>query len=119
LARRFEVPTIRAAWWALRGARRARGTLDRDGLEAVHNLPPVPALPDSARRGVEAVLRRRHDTCLVRSIVLQAWDHAHGVPRDLIVGVTSPSAGFEAHAWLEGDPPPDEAFRELLRRPAR
>jgi hypothetical protein len=116
---KVDLQTLRAAWWALRGARRARRSLDRDGLEAVQSLPPVPPLPAKARRGVEAVLRRRDDTCLVRSIVLQAWDHAHGVPRDLIVGVTSPSRGFEAHAWLEGDPPPDGSFRELLRRPAR
>ncbi len=92
------------------------------------------------------MLRRRGESCLVKAIVLQAWQAAHGRRRDLIVGVTDP-AGFEAHAWLEGDPrhtdagvdtsqlglvgraealdagddhaPPDRRpFHELLRRPA-
>lgn len=119
MARRIDVPTLRSAWWTLRSARRARRSLDRDGLEARLLLPPVPAVPDEAGRGVYAVLRRRNDTCLVRSMVVQAWDAAHGRRRDLIVGVTSPSGNFEAHAWLEGDPPPSDArFKELLRRPA-
>jgi Transglutaminase-like superfamily len=117
--RRTDVSTLRAAWWALRSARRARKRLDRDGLEAVVTLPPAPAVPDEAGRGVYAVLRRRADTCLVRSMVLQRWHAAQGRRRDLIVGVTSPSRGFQAHAWLEGDPPcAEEGFRELLRRPA-
>jgi hypothetical protein len=69
---------------------------------------------------VDAVLRRRNDTCLVRSIVAQAWEAAHGRNRDLLVGVTAPSEGFEAHAWLEGDPSrPEGEFRELLRLPAQ
>ena len=92
------------------------------------------------------MLRRRGESCLVRAIVRQAWEAAHGRRRDLIVGVTDP-AGFRAHAWLEGDPlhtdagldpsrlglgeraeavdagddhdPPDRRqFHELLRRPA-
>jgi Transglutaminase-like superfamily len=122
VAGRIDLPTIRAAWWTVRSAKAARRYLDRDGgLEAVQSLPPVPALPDEAGRGVHAVLRRRDDTCLVRSMVVQAWDAAHGRRRDLIVGVTVPSEGFEAHAWLDGDPPPppEAGFTELLRRPAR
>jgi transglutaminase superfamily protein len=118
--RRLDLSTLRAAWWSLRSARRARRRLDRDGLEAVVALPPVPSVPDEAGRGVHAVLRRTGDTCLVRSMVLQAWDAAHGRRRDLIVGTTAPSQGFEAHAWLEGDPPcAQQGFQELLRRPAR
>jgi hypothetical protein len=53
-------------------------------------------------------------------MVIQAWDAAHGRPRDLIVGTSGLGEGFEAHAWLEGDPPlADRQFGELLRRPAR
>jgi Transglutaminase-like superfamily len=116
---RADLSTLRAAWWALRSARRARKRLDRDGLEAAVTLPSTPPVPDEAGRGVYAVLRRREDTCLVRSMVLQRWHAAHGRRRDLIVGVTAPSQGFEAHAWLDGDPPCEEAgFQELLRRPA-
>jgi len=51
----------------------------------------------------------------VRASVLQAWDAAHGHPRDLIIGVTAPAAGFRAHAWLDGEPAGEE-FEELLRR---
>jgi hypothetical protein len=69
---------------------------------------------------VRAVLRRRGDSCLVRSIILQAWYAAHGEQRDLIVGVTEPGEAFSAHAWLDGEAPHgSEPFDELLRRPAQ
>ena len=77
-------------------------------------------------RGVRAALRRIGETCLVNSIVMQAWEAAHGKRRDLVIGTTGPES-FEAHAWLDGDPvvpasePDVEAMRdfgELLRRPA-
>lgn len=121
MARRVDLPTLRAAWWTVRSIRRVRRSLDRDGLETVQRLPSVPPVDEPARRGVNAVLRRSRETCLVQSMVIQAWESAHGRPRDLIVGVTSPSVDFEAHAWLEGDPPPPEedGYQELLRRPAR
>jgi hypothetical protein len=54
---------------------------------------------------VRATLRRMRQTCLVNSIVLQAWQAAHGHRRDLVVGVTGPDR-FHAHAWLEGDAVP-------------
>jgi hypothetical protein len=144
--RRLDPANLRAAWWALRTARRTRRLLAAEGLEAALAPPAPPRLPPGAERGVQAVLRRRGESCLVRAIVLQAWEAAHGRRRDLIVGVTDP-AGFRAHAWLEGDPlhadagldpsrlglgERDEAveagddhqphgrrqFHELLRRPA-
>jgi hypothetical protein len=66
---------------------------------------------------VNAALARRGEACLVRSMVRQSWLTAHGNPRDLIIGVTGPSTGFQAHAWLEGDPQPGQpAFTELTRR---
>ena len=75
---------------------------------------------------MRAALRRIGETCLVNSIVMQAWEAAHGKHRDLVIGTTGPE-DFEAHAWLEGDPvvPASESdaqsvrdFSELLRRPA-
>ena len=52
-------------------------------------------------------------------MISQAWLEAHGESRDIIIGVTRPSSGFRAHAWLDGDPPcHDEGFVELTRRPA-
>lgn len=109
---------FRAAWWAARSIRRARAI--PVGSITAGALPVVPGLPLSARRGVSLSLRLAKASCLVRAIVLQAWWLAHGEERDLVIGVTAPSKGFKAHAWLEGDPPcHSEGFEELTRRPAR
>ncbi len=66
-----------------------------------------------------AVLARTRATCLVQSIVLQRWFADHGQPFDVVIGVTAPSDGFRAHAWLDR---PGEAgtedFAELHRLPA-
>jgi len=116
----MDFPTLRAAWWTVRSIRRARRKLERSGLDAQLDLPGPPRLPDEAGRGVRGVLRRSNATCLVQAVVSQSWETSQGRRRDLIIGVTSPHRGFEAHAWLDGDPPPPgESFRELLRRPAR
>jgi hypothetical protein len=116
---RFSVPNLRAAWWAVRTARRTRRKLRAEGLESALAPPPPPELPAAAERGVQAALHRRRHTCLERSIVMQTWLSAHGERRDLIVGVKRPGDEFEAHAWLEGEPAHgDGPFHELLRRPA-
>jgi hypothetical protein len=109
----------RAALWALRAHHHVRHTLVAEDLQGI-DLAGPPDLPDRGRRGVEAALRRRGATCLMETAVLQRWDAAHGRPRDIIIGVTSPAQGFRAHAWLDGDP--DEHlkdFKELLRVRAR
>lgn len=116
--RRLDLATVRAAWWALRSARRARRQLGTTGPEGIV-LPPVPPLPASAGRGVTGVLHRRRYTCLVSATVRQAWHAAHGDRRDLVIGVTAPAGGFQAHAWLDGDPECHPgAYQELVRRPA-
>lgn len=112
------IASLRSAWWAQRAARRVRRDLAADGLDQLSVLPPPP-LPNGCRRRVVAVLGIRRDTCLVRSAVLQAWDAAHGRPRDLVIGVTAPGPGFRAHAWLDGDPPAaTDGLDEFTRRPA-
>jgi hypothetical protein len=112
------VSTVRALWWAQRAAHRARRDLAGDGLDDLVVTSP-PCLPASDRRWVVALLRLSRRTCLVRSVVLQAWDASHGRRRDLVIGVTSPREGFKAHAWLEGDPKSTfRGFTELTRRPA-
>ena len=117
---RFSLPNLRAAWWAVRTARRTRLRLRRDGLEAAVAAAPPPRLPAAAERGVRGALRRRGESCLVRSIVLQSWLASHGDPRDLIVGVRAPSEEFAAHAWLDGEVQHGAApFHELLRLPVR
>lgn len=96
---------LRAAWWAVRTARRTRRLLVAKGLDAALAPPPPPPLPAEAKRGVRGALRRQGESCLVNSIVLQAWEASHGRRRDLVVGITGPD-GFRAHAWLQGDPVP-------------
>jgi hypothetical protein len=106
---------LRAAWWALRAIREARRRLPRAGFNGVQLHPP-PNLPASAGIGVAAALRLSKQACLVRATVYQAWYGGQGLQRDIVIGVTAPSAGFHAHAWLEGDPPcHGDGFEELLR----
>jgi hypothetical protein len=114
--RALDPAVLRAALWTLYAVRHAERELERAPLESVMaTLPRVPQLPDRASRGVNAVLRRRDDTCLERALVLQAWEAAHGRPRDLVIGVTSPRDGFKAHAWLEHERVSPE-YAELMRR---
>jgi len=110
--------SARAAWWAAKSIRRA-GSVALDSPVPAQ-LPPVPAVPRAAERGVEISLRLARATCLTRAIVLQAWRLAHGEERDLVIAVTRPGANFGAHAWLDGDSPCHSSrFHELTRRPAR
>lgn len=82
--------------------------------------PPPDELADAARWGVDVVLRRGHATCLERSRILQAWELAHGRPCEVVIGVSRPSEGFKAHAWLDrGDASPAGAtpYEEIIRLP--
>lgn len=113
--RRLDPQALRAAWWALGALRNARRDLAGGKLREVVLAAPPPLSADSLR-GVHAVLRRRPNSCLERSLVLQRWLAAHGRPVDVIIGVTSPSSGFRAHAWLDGEPIPSSVqLDELLR----
>lgn len=116
--KKIDPPTLRGAWWAWRAASKVRRDLLSVRLDEVQ-IPAAPKLDARGGRGVGAVLRRGDYTCLVRALVLQAWFKSHGEFRDVIIGVTRPSEGFRAHAWLDGDPPcHDEGFNELTRRPS-
>lgn len=113
----LDLASLRAAWWTLRAVRRASREVGNGKLESVA-LPRAPLLPASAKRGVRGILRRSEATCLVQALVRQSSFAAQGIPRDVVVGVTPPSAGFEAHAWLDGDPEcHNREFQELLRLP--
>jgi transglutaminase superfamily protein len=107
---------LRAALWAARALRQARRRL-AEGQTRQIRLHPPPTLPASAVRGVEAILRRRRHTCLEGALVRQRWLAAHGVKCDVVIGVTAPSAGFSAHAWLDrGDAPaPARPHVEIAR----
>ena len=105
---------LRAAWWGYRALRDVRRRLAAGQMEV--GLTP-PALPAHARRGVEAVLRRSQPTCLQAALVRQTWLRAQGVACDVVIGVTAPSEGFRAHAWLEesGKSTPREPWHEITR----
>jgi hypothetical protein len=116
-AKRLTPSNLRAALWALRSLRLAKKGLRAGQWESIQ-LPSAPNVPHSSLRAVDYVLRRNSASCLPTAILRQAWFAAHGSQRDLVIGVTTPSRGFEAHAWLEGDPPcHSDGFHELLRRP--
>jgi len=113
--RRLSVEYARAALWAARAVRRARRQLSRGGVDSL-DLPPSPAVPPEAVRGVHMVINRLGATCLVDAAVRQRWHADHGQERALIIGVTAPARGFEAHAWLEGDDPQThQGFSEIHR----
>jgi hypothetical protein len=79
----------------------------------------VPPLPAGAVRGLESAIARGGGRCLARALLLQAWHARHGVPREVVIGVTATQSplGFRAHAWLDGDPScHDHEFVELSRR---
>jgi Transglutaminase-like superfamily len=111
----MDLATLRAALWTMRALLQARRRLRR-GLGGCSVSPP-PRLPRAAGRGVHGVLRRWPATCLERALVLQRWEAAHGSARPVVIGVRGPAAdGFQAHAWLDGEPDPVAAdYHELTR----
>jgi hypothetical protein len=112
---RYDVASWRAALWCVGALRDVRRGLAAGRVTDVHAKTP-PKLPARALSGVEGVLHRRPNTCLMRALVLQAWYRGQGEERDIVIGVTAPSSGFRAHAWIEGEPPcHDEHFSELTR----
>ena len=108
----FTVPNMRAAWWTHRALRSVRADLRANGLDYAP-APAPPPVPEKARRGVLAVLRRQPSTCLERALVLQRWLAEQGTHKDVVVGVTG-REDFRAHAWLEGELVEAE-FQELTR----
>jgi hypothetical protein len=115
---RVDLPTLRAAAWAVRALRSTRRDLRRHGLDGARVAPP-PRLPAGARRGVFAVIRRKPNSCLERALVLQRWEAAHGAPSDVVIGIPGRGGDFVAHAWLESMPDGQAAgYHEIHRIPA-
>jgi hypothetical protein len=110
---------LRAAWWAVFALRKLRGEISERGLEAQVTGPPE--LAPEGLRGVEAALRRRHATCLERSLILQRWLMAHGATHEVLIGVSGGADRIEAHAWIDGYDPEaqEEGFRVLTHVTAR
>lgn len=107
------VSTARGALWAARALHSTRRDLRRRGLAAVA-VPPPPALPSGARRGVMVVLSHSSPTCLERALVLQRWLASQGIPRDVVIGISGRGKSFAAHAWIEGESG-GEGFNEISR----
>ncbi len=119
VARAADVHASLACSWAHMVLPLVRTRLaDHPITEGVQIVAP-PTVRGQARAAVAAALEARHATCIERSLILQRFDAASGRQRALIIGVTSPAAGFEAHAWLEGDAHPDRGLREVIRVAAR
>jgi Transglutaminase-like superfamily len=114
VTRRPRIWELRAAWWTYRCLRVLRKHLAAGHTDV--GLAP-PALPGGAVRGVDAVLRRARPTCLEAALVRQRWLIGQGVRRDVVIGVTAPSAAFRAHAWLEdpSEATADQPWHELTR----
>jgi hypothetical protein len=109
---------VRVAFWTLRALRSVQRQLREGAWDAV-TVPQVPDGTSDAGWIVESLMKRSRAKCLPRALVRQRWLVAHGERRDLVIGVTAPSAGFEAHAWLDGDPECHSGrYQELVRRPA-
>ncbi|WP_341718062.1 lasso peptide biosynthesis protein [Micromonospora sp. FIMYZ51] len=106
---------VRLALWTVRARRRVRRQLVQGGIPAVRLPGPPPgADPDVMNR----VLRRDGASCLEAALVRQRWYAACRTSRTIVIGVTAPSGGFHAHAWLDGDTDAEqEGMLELLRHP--
>jgi hypothetical protein len=113
--RRLDPGALAAAAWTLLVLPSVRRQVEANPLAALRIVRPPP-LPGRARYSVLSVLRRRKATCLVQAAVLQRWDAARGIRRDLVIGVTAPDEEFKAHAWLEGDlTTSHDSYTELVR----
>jgi transglutaminase superfamily protein len=114
---RWSLTDVRAAVWAHRTLRCARRQLGAGRVTGIV-LPAPPELHAAAWRGAEALLRRRRHTCLEVALLRQRWLSAHGVDRQIVIGVASPRNGFVAHAWVDGEACGDpERYRVLARIP--
>jgi hypothetical protein len=110
----------RATAWAVRARYRAFRSVRR-GEVTVNQVPAAPALGQGARPAVTAILLLTGSRCLSRSLVMQRWHEAQGDTFDVVLGVTPPSAGFKAHAWLQAPAAsaPENGFTEIRRIPGR
>jgi hypothetical protein len=112
--RRLTADDVRAGLWTLRALGAYRRQHERRRVEDIA-FPPSGRIGVSGSRAVGAILRRRTDQCLSSALVAQAWRADHGDYVDVVIGVTSPTRGFTAHAWLS-DAPAASAGHEPISR---
>ena len=104
-----------AAVWTIRCRIQCRRQLDRRDVRSIV-LPPSSGIPAGAGRVVSRLLRRRQNQCLSNALIVQAWRADHGDQVDVVIGVTAPSAGFSAHAWLADAPEAAAAGHQPIYR---
>jgi Transglutaminase-like superfamily len=104
-----------AALWTIRCRVQCRRQLDRQDVRSIV-LPPSSGIPAGASRVVSRLLRRRQNQCLSNALIVQAWRADHGDEVDVVIGVTAPSAGFSAHAWLADAPEAAAAGHQPIYR---
>jgi hypothetical protein len=110
---------VSAAAWAVHVRFQIGRQLHKVSVEHLER-PAAPRLGLDATRGVRVALLMTKATCLERSLVYQSWFAAHGIDRDVVIGVTSPKPGFRAHAWLEEPGQLTELdYTAITRLPAR
>jgi Transglutaminase-like superfamily len=118
-ARYLQPCVFQAAWWTFKSTKDVRRQLAAGVARASVVSPP--ALPWRAGLGVDTVIARMGATCLEGAMVRQRWLAAHGVLRDVVIGL--PATGFgstPAHAWVDGfDPVGSDLHAELYRIPAQ
>ena len=97
--RRITVDDLRAALWTARCLVRYRMQQPRRRVEDIA-FPAAGRIGASGSRAVARILRRRDERCLSNALIAQAWRADHGDYVDVVIGVSSPTTGFSAHAWL-------------------
>lgn len=113
------VQISRSFAWSCAAVGTVRAVLRRDGGVRAP-VPPPPMVPPRAVRGVRWGLALRRATCLERSLVMQRWLVAHGIERDVLIGVAKDGGRTLAHAWIAGQEAlNDREYVEMTRVPAR
>jgi hypothetical protein len=116
---RRRIADLLAAWWALEALKAVRSRLAAGELRGIVLAPPR-RVALGGRWGVRLVLWLRHASCLESALIRQRFSAATGDRRDVVIGVSRPSARFGAHAWLDGERDGERfELRELTRVPPR
>jgi hypothetical protein len=117
MARCSRPRVLRAAWWAFRSTNIVRKQLAVGVVRPT--VPSPPNLPLSAGIGVDVVIGRLQATCLEAAMVRQRWLSAHGIRRDVVIGLPALNFGATpAHAWVDGlDVISPEGHEEIHRIP--
>jgi hypothetical protein len=110
------VGTLRTTWWSVRALPPTRRGLRAPG-SAPPRVPPAPAVPAASEAALHTVLHLTRQPCLVVASMRQAWMHAQGDERDVVIGVRHVGGTLEAHAWVDGDAPGSfTGYHEIARR---